>query len=337
MTKSKLISVILPVYNAEKYIAEALTSVLTQSYKNFELILINDLSTDNSIEKIKNFNDERLRIINNKVNLGIARSLNIGINHAKGDYIAIMHADDISLPERLTEQYNLLENNNSISIIGSSIELIGHGQGIRNYPTKDSELRAMLIFDSPFCHPSVMFSSKLLKELNIRYREDDLFLGVEDYDLWTRIPLAYSLSTTRSILLKYRLHPNQMSQKASILETNSDRIRHTELNKIGIFPTNQELILHCLASRQSFDISFSFLTELEKWLIKLTRQNHINKKIEPSSLEKVIEEVWWNSCNRSSSLGEKILDIYINSSISKMSERSSTEKAYLLSKCRSKS
>jgi glycosyltransferase involved in cell wall biosynthesis len=118
-----LISVVMPVYNAAQYLREAIDSILNQTFRDFEFIIINDGSTDRSLEIIQSYNDDRIRLINQK-NTGLAKALNNGIAIAKSDFIARMDADDISIPERLTSQFSFLESNVDVVAVGSNAEVI---------------------------------------------------------------------------------------------------------------------------------------------------------------------------------------------------------------------
>jgi len=179
------ISVVMPAYNSEKYLAEAIESILNQTFKNFEFIIINDGSTDKTLKILKKYakKDRRIRIINHIKNLGIVKTRNDGLKEAQGEYIAIMDSDDISLPERLQIQYEYLKNNKEVFFVSSGAELIDkNGNKIRDLipPTKDKELYERLNKKNCLMQPTIM-----LKNQHIQYRKK--FHLAEDYDFYLRL------------------------------------------------------------------------------------------------------------------------------------------------------
>ena len=132
--KSPQISVVMPAYNAEKYITEAIDSILFQTFKDFEFIIINDASTDSTKDIIESYKDPRIKLVNNEQNKGVAKSLNIGISVACGKYIARMDADDIALPERFQKQFDFMEQHPNIDVCGSWAKKTGNENEIINNP-----------------------------------------------------------------------------------------------------------------------------------------------------------------------------------------------------------
>ncbi|MFN6039864.1 MAG: glycosyltransferase, partial [Bacteroidota bacterium] len=198
------VSVILPVFNAEKYLAESIKSILNQSFTNFELIIINDGSTDKSSEIIKSFSDIRIVYIE-QLNMGLANTLNKGVSLAKGKYIARQDNDDISYPERFQKQFSYLENNAEIALIGTRARIVnemGEPTG-RNHlhPTNPNVLKLDLLFDNPFVHSSIFVRKDILLKVGGYYSSSDFF---EDYNLWSRISYHYKVANLPEILLDYR-------------------------------------------------------------------------------------------------------------------------------------
>ena len=182
----------MPVYNGEKYLAEAIESILNQTYQDYEFLIINDGSTDNSMHCIESYNDLRIRVINNEKNFGLVRTLNIGLNLAKGRYIARFDQDDISLPSRLKSQLELLENNDEISAVCSWMYTINSdGRKIRDFTEKIDNygdfLGIILLGRVPLYHPAVMFNKEMVLKLN---GYDTKYQKAEDYDLWRRMALS---------------------------------------------------------------------------------------------------------------------------------------------------
>lgn len=200
-----LVSVILPVYNAEKYIYQSIKSILTQEYKNIELIIINDGSTDATLNIINSFQDDRILILNRE-NKGLVSSLNEGIDASHGDYICRMDADDISLPQRLSTQVNTFLENPSLDFIFSDVLLIDDdGNPIcKAWIGKDTnEIVNRIEWYNTIYHPSVMFKKNLVFKYGYYEKHSDIY---EDKDLWLRFKSnGVTFFYLKEILLKYRL------------------------------------------------------------------------------------------------------------------------------------
>jgi glycosyltransferase involved in cell wall biosynthesis len=208
MNESKpLVSVILPVYNAEKFLKKSVRSVTAQSYKNLEIIIINDCSTDNSgliLEQLQK-KDARIIILSNETNSGISKTLNKGIEKSNGKYIARMDADDICFNDRIEKQVSFLEENKSIAICGCSfIKIDENGKTVGRviYPTDDIVLKAELFFYCPFAHPAMMMRRTVLNETGL-YQD---YAPAEDYELWLRIAEKFQVANLADNLVYYRTH-----------------------------------------------------------------------------------------------------------------------------------
>ena len=211
-----LVSVIMSVYNGEKYLVQAIDSILNQTYQNFEFIIIDDCSTDNSSHILQEYaqKDSRIKIIKKEVNQGLKgfiKNLNLGISLAKGKYIARMDADDISLPERFQKQVDFLENNPEITLVGAQLNLINEqnkitGEAIAALQHRDIVKR--ITSQIQLFHPVIMFR----KDQNIQYREK--FLYCEDYDLYLNlITQGKKLANLNEKLLHYRILESSISRK----------------------------------------------------------------------------------------------------------------------------
>lgn len=206
---SPLVSVIMPIYNAEKYARESIESILNQSFSNFELIIINDGSTDYSEKVILSFKDARIKYFKNEKNLKLIETLNLGLKLAQGKYIARIDADDVALPVRFEKQITFLENNTDYGIVGSFAKCFGDSNGILKYVEEDQDIRFALLTHNPFIHSSVMFSRSILEEHNLEFRKEQLH--VEDYDLWINMICHTKAKIIPETLIKYRIHENQIS------------------------------------------------------------------------------------------------------------------------------
>jgi len=199
------ISVVMPVHNNEQFIKEAITSILKQSYSNFELIIVDDGSTDKSNKIIASFSDKRIKIIRNKQNLGLTRSINIALKEATGNFLARMDGDDVSYPERFELQLKAFRERKDLFLVGAQADLIKeNGEKIKttNMPTDYESLRKVVIRYNPFIHPTLMFRRLLLEEIGF-YNEN--FRYAQDYDFILRALKNHRCQNLDQPLLALRL------------------------------------------------------------------------------------------------------------------------------------
>ena len=221
------ISVVMSVYNGETYLKEAIESVISQTFKNWELIIINDCSTDSTSEILAEFasKDARIKVHPNEVNLRLPTSLNKAISLCEGKYIARMDADDICLPDRLEKQYKFMEENQDIALSSCRFMTVKNGvyaSGGAGGRCDFEALRAMLFVANPILHPGVIAKAEVMK----RFCYDATLTCTEDLELWTRMALDnQKMQILPECLLLYRLHDKQ------ITSTTLER-QHTEVLKI---------------------------------------------------------------------------------------------------------
>ena len=234
------ISIIMPAYNAKKYVAEAINSILAQTFTDFEFIIINDASADSTKNIIESFQDPRIKLINNEQNQGVAKSLNIGISAAKGKYIARMDADDISLPQRFQTQFDFMEQNPDIDICGSWMETFGNEERVVNFPLSHSDIRDTAFFSPPLPHPTAIFK----RDLSLQYSSE--FPRAEDYDLWCKKIDTCKFANIPKILLHYRIHGSQVGESHKSEQNNdANDIRLRNLQNIGLKLSEDEQKTYC--------------------------------------------------------------------------------------------
>ena len=222
--KEPLVSVIVPCFNAEKFVRDAVLSICNQSYKNLEIIIADDCSTDNTSEILEQLSkvDHRIKLVRHKTNLKIVKTLNELVACSEGKYIARMDADDISLPTRIEKQVNFLEAHSDVSVCGTNAIIIDENdkQIERTYlPILPEDNKYFLRFFSTLYHPTILAKSEVLKQ-NLY---DESFLYIEDYELWCRLVFSNGLKicNLQEPLYKYRVFPASTSsvhaakQKAS--------------------------------------------------------------------------------------------------------------------------
>ena len=209
-TNTPAISIVMPVYNSSKYLRETIESIIEQTFSNFELIIIDDGSSDDSLYIIESFIDKRIIVIKNKHDY--IDSLNKGLKKAKGKYIARMDADDVMLRNRLEKQYNYMEKNTHIDVCGSWVEYIGDKKGILNTVTENDDISINLLFGNMLVHPSTIIRKQSIDEFGIKYSYGYPF--AEDYKLWTDcIQHGLRFSNIPEVLLNYRISDKQVTSR----------------------------------------------------------------------------------------------------------------------------
>ena len=234
------VTVIMPVFNGEKYIEKSIASVLSQTFNNFEFLIVNDGSTDKTAELIHRYEDHRIRLICNESNRGITYSLNKGLETAQGDYVARIDSNDLASPDRLKLQMKLLRQNPEVALIGSSYALIDDSDKvvkIVQLPTHTAEIKWRLLFQNCIPHSSAIFKKDIVMALGCY---DESFQYAQDYDLWMRISERHQVASIDEPLLYYRL-PGEGSishEKKREQATAASLIHLRTFQKIGIDVTH---------------------------------------------------------------------------------------------------
>ncbi len=239
------VSVLMPAYNAEKYIGEAIESILNQTFTEFEFIIIDDCSTDNTWKIIQEYakRDSRIIASHNEKNLYISKSRNLSIDLAKSEFLAIMDADDISMPSRLEKQYAILLNNTDIAAVGAYMEIMdetGKTMLVRKYLKEDHDLKKKMFRYSPIAQPVVMYRKSVVKEFGCY---SPVQAPAEDLYLWFRIGTKYKFANIQEVLLKYRFFPDSSSnKKLRAVEMKTLKMRWKAFKKQGYKPSFIDLI-----------------------------------------------------------------------------------------------
>lgn len=268
MNFSPLISVVMPCFNCEEYVGRSIASILRQTFEQFEYIIINDGSIDNSDIEIKKYlNDNRIKYIFLKKNVGNYVARNIGMKMATGKYICVMDADDISNRDRLSLQYKYLEKNRNIGCLGSQGFWIDSNDNIisdLNKPTNADRLRVFLLKDNFTLHPSLMFLRKVIIQNNLFYNER--FRYAADYDFVVRFSSLSKIINVEDRLLHYRVHDNQISKLKYKFQVDTVRqVRIEQLRNMGIIVSIKEASLYnrllegCKLSTKEFKLIVEFL------------------------------------------------------------------------------
>lgn len=305
MTQRKPIAtVLMPVHNGEKHLKESIESILKQTYKDFEFLIINDGSTDSSLEIINSYNDFRIRLIHNDKNIGLACTLNKGIDLALEKYIVRMDCDDISTKNRLKFQVGYMEKHPEIGICGAWTWSIGDLPGrISTAPYKDEHIKAFLILRSAFAHPTVILRKPLLDRYNLRYRPEYI---VEDYGLWLDSMNYFKMHNIPLILLNYRVVSTSLShsiEKKTIFDEGFKLIvRRALFETLGISPNDRQMEIH-EGDRSSIQKNAITLNEAQEWLKYIYYSNNSTRKFSDDAIKAVLSYRWYEVCSYYSSLG----------------------------------
>jgi glycosyltransferase involved in cell wall biosynthesis len=291
------------VCNGEAYLAEAIRSVLGQTFRDLELIIVNDGSTDATSNILQRFHGEDRRVrVYDQAHAGLVVALNRGLSLAAGDYIARMDADDISAPERFAAQVEYLDRHPAVGICGTWVETFGHGDHeIVRYPCSDGAIRSGLLFQSSFAHPSVMFRRHVLQRHRLGY--DAQARHAEDYDLWVRAASYTHFANIPAPLLRYRVHSEQVGQRhGKAQQVSTWHIQLAQVRRLGIQPTEQEVHLHQDLSNWNFDSNPEFVRATRAWLSKLMRANLGAQQYPQAEFTTMLSRRWADVC-RAATLG----------------------------------
>lgn len=295
----KKISIVMPVYNSKDYIRESIESIINQTYPNWELIIVNEFgSNDGTEEIIKEYlkKDNRIILIQNAKKEGIAESLNIGLRQAKGDYIARMDADDISLPKRLEKQIEYLEEHKEIGLCGITPEYFGSQHIDWELETDKEQIRHNIFFYTPCVHPTIMFRREILDKYKIFYNKD--FKATEDYDFFSRVLKVTNISNIKDkTLFKYRMSEfNATNRNNDIgIKLYSEVMKNSFKNYLNLEFTDEEIKLlnsnYSIKEYNDLEL-YNKLVELETLLKRILSSATENKNYDPEILFRTLHSRW---------------------------------------------
>lgn len=217
-----VVSILMPVYKTAPYLREAVDSILSQSFTDFELIVLNDCSPDDAEEILDTYSDPRIVRYKGEKNVGLSNILNVGIGMAQGKYVARMDSDDVSLPDRLRIQVDYLESHPEIDLVSSGMKLFGAKEEVWMREQNPDKVKIEALFHSPILHASSLWRRVRFEDNGLRFRQE--MVPSEDYDLWTRaLVKGLKLANLRQVLYKYRIHPAQATTRTD-LTAEKDRL-----------------------------------------------------------------------------------------------------------------
>ena len=287
-----MLSVVMPVFNGEKFLKIAIESILNQTYTDFELLIINDGSTDKSADIINSYQDKRIRFLENDGNKGIFYTRNRLFEEVKGKYIAILDCDDYAEPTRLEKQADFLDKNNEFGLVGSWITLIDDKNTIKGawqLEHRPERIPAKLLFFNQFAQSSVMMRKEFS---DLKYREE--YPPTEDYDLWVRISHKTRVINLAESLVKYRIHDNNISQtQREKADRNVLKIYKNQLEELGVYANQDELQIHKKVGNMDFEKNNeSFFEKAKIWLELLHAKNEEIEVYNKMVFNELLGEFW---------------------------------------------
>jgi hypothetical protein len=297
-------TVLMPVYNGARYLREAVDSILAQSLSDFEFLIIDDGSTDASADIIRSYADPRITLVENGENLGLVATLNRGLALAKGDYVARMDCDDISLPRRLERQIAFMDAHPEIGICGTWVKTLGDSENrtIR-FPTDPDKIRCITFFNSCVSHPSIVMRMSALKKHGISY--DPAYSSAEDYALWAEALKHFEIANLGEVLLIYRQHAEQVTVRHAEASTEAvHNVRRMLLFELGIEACEEEYVLHSWlaaptlskARTRTQDECRVLMGVIEGWFEKLKAGNDKVHVYPQPAFSRMLFEQWFIIC-----------------------------------------
>ena len=322
----------MPVYNGERYLREAMDSILSQTFRDFEFLIIDDASTDGSVEIIKSYTDPRICLVHNEINLGRCATPNKGLDLAKGEYLARMDCDDISLPTRLEKQVIFLNTHPDVGVCGTWVKLFMGADYVIKYPITHEEIKCQLLLGCQLAHSSVMLRKKVLLDHHLYY--DVNCKLAEDYELWTRCSYVTKLANIPEVLVKYRWHAEQISQiDAGALDIYSSDIRIKHLSTLFKFTPESEAFISELIFLKQYVPSIDKLIKGNELLCYLHTEITKKQVFSESIFNAFLAERWFELCNASCSLGYSVWNQYLKSELRHGNSISLKRELVLLLKC----
>ncbi|MGY6276302.1 glycosyltransferase family 2 protein [Methylomonas sp. MgM2] len=298
-----LVSVVMPVYNGQKHLSEAIESILSQHFPHFELVIIDDGSTDSTSSIIQQYvnKDSRIRFYRNSTNRGLAETLNIGMQLSCAPFVARMDADDIAHPNRLDRQYEFMRANPQISLCGTAIQVVESPKVAVHPPNTHQEIVAAMLFENSLCHPTIFFKKEIIFGEFHGYQS--AFNGAEDYDLWQRLsesPLV-RFANLSEVLLSYRTHPTWNRATYKLGQQNlTNMIRLRQLERLKLNPNEYDLICHEMLSTPTSTTFRPNFDDCHAWLNKIEIANNEHNVFSRPHLEHELEKRWLNLCLQTS-------------------------------------
>ncbi|MGI4885360.1 MAG: glycosyltransferase family 2 protein [Janthinobacterium lividum] len=289
------VSIVLPVYNVAPYIGDTIDSLLKQTFADFELLVFDDCSTDDTAARVEFIRDPRLRFVQNAYNLGRAGTDNAALPYVSAEFVAKMDGDDLCHPQRLARQVAYFDQHPEVNVVGSWMQNFGASAYLNRYPTAPAASQVRTLFTLPVGNPSVMLRTRLLREEGMHY--DATLRQTEDYDFFARYVRELRVATLPETLIKYRVPPDAIKNDVLIERTAiADGVRQRLLQTWGLDCTARELEVHNTIAMLDRSLGDVQLEEVEAWLYKLLTYNDGHKLFESAALRQGVAERWFEVC-----------------------------------------
>jgi len=314
---SPKLSIIIIAYNTGKFISQAIRSVLYQTHKNLELIIINDGSTDSTKTIVEAFDDSRIRYFENEKNEGIVYSRNKGLELAKGEYIGMLDADDIAYPEKFEKQIDFLEKNNDFGMIGSRVKFIDKNgkqlPGSWKLKASPEMIPSIMLFKNYFLQSAVLYRRECIRHYSFK---TDFNIG-EDYLIWFDILKKWKAWNLQQYLVDYRIHNESITNKFIEEKLEKEKsVFKIILDELNINPSDEQLEIHLLIRNNRPINDLATLKLVEKWLLIILEKNKGIGRYNQKMLTKVVFNRWLKACSKSKQLHFKMLYYFVKSELS---------------------
>lgn len=269
------VSVYIPLYNREKSIGKAIEGILSQSYKDLELIIIDDGSTDNSLEIVSQYRDKRIKLYQNSQNKGVVFTRNRAFELANGEYLAINDSDDYSFPNRIEKQVKVLDNHKNIGILGGKAKRIDHlgNKTIWEYPNESKNIKCRLFWGSAMINSTLLMRISMMLENNLRYNKD--FPVAEDYELFERAQNYFELRNLDDVLIEYYSHPTNLTNSQNkLMIQKAFEINMRQISQLGVELNQAEIQTWFKLFSYDFNFDKESLVILSRLGEKLIRANN---------------------------------------------------------------
>lgn len=326
------ISVIVPAYNVEQYIAATLDSLLRQTLSDFEVIVVDDGSTDATTRVVESYDDQRIFLVRHSKNQGLATARNTGFLHAQGEFIALLDADDLALPTRLAEQVAALENDPTLGMVGSHVGVLDEQGRSKKMvwlrPVTPEEAAIGMLFRNTF---SAVMTFRKSAIPTGGYRHLPM---AEDYDFNVRFAKHTKVINLNKTLTQVRVRKNGLTcTKPELMEKCIRDVMREQIRELGFDPTQRQLDLNRHIGALTMPNSPTLLNEIEAWLMKLCEANTQAKRYSKISFQKIIAAEWFQVCKFASPLGLHALHTWRASPLSRHWQPNPYEEMKFFIKC----
>ncbi len=314
-----LVTVLMPVYNAEKYVAQTIESILKQTYTDFEFLIIDDGSTDKSLEIIQSFHDSRIRVVRNEQNIKLIATLNKGIELASGKYICRADADDVNEYNRIEKQVEFMGQNPEYAACGSWVRIFYEDSNLAfvyKLTEKHDDIRIKTLYQNHFCHPASFIRKDFINQHNLRF--DPMFIHSEDYCFFVRLSEIGKLYNIQENLINIRKHSTNVSVlNADEQNRNSLLVIKFQLERMGIQPESINYDIYFRFFYATFDMQPKEIELTEKMICDFIDANNKSNYLPKDKFNKFMSDKWFHLCMNSTRYGLWVYNKFCTSPLNK--------------------